>query len=262
MSLEKIICFGAVLGVALADGLNPIGQRAEAIPILDNTPPPQGSNPFSAPANPNDGQTNILSRGYAFSVGNSDYTIDSVSAYLTDWLGTAFNTIVPTARLEMRSFDGTAPGQLLESLMIQIANENSNTLSMYAVPSWKLAANTAYWLGLNWVSPYNQGNSNINNPFDSATWALFGWSVSSPSLPVMASDFADLGFHQYVVGPFEPNGGWQKVPYAIQSNSLRVNATPVPAPLPLVGVAVALRCSRKLRKHLRRRKSSVALPID
>lgn len=159
------------------------------------------------------------------------------------------------------SSDGTAPGQLIESLMINIANTNSNNLSVFAVPSWRLSADTAYWLGLNWVSPYNQGNSNINNPSDPATWALFGWSVSSPSLPVMVSGFSDLGFHQYVIGPFYPGGSWQQVPYSIQSNSFRVNATPVPAPLPIVAVAAAFGCSKALRKRFRACKTSPAIPV-
>ncbi len=251
-----------IFGVALCClAISPLGQRAEAVVVLDNTPASQGFNQFAAPANPNDGGTYILSRGYAFQAGNLDYSIDSVSAFLIDVFSPEFNnSIVPTARLELRSFDGSNPGSVLEALPVSITNPNfSNTLSTFSVPAWNLSANSSYWIGLNWASPFNQGNSNV------ASSALFGWSVASSS-PTLGSGFADLGFWQFVVGPNSPPlGSWAKVSCDIQCNSFRVNASPniahVPAPLPIIGLAAAFAYSRKLRKRLRDYKGSAVSSI-
>lgn len=228
--------------------VNPLGQRVEAVAVLDNTPSPSGVNQFAAPANPNDGNSHILSRGYAFKAGNLDYKIDSVSAYLYDVFSFPPNSVVPTVRLELRSFDGTTPGPLLESLLVSITNTSTSSLSTFSLPSWNLSANSSYWLGLNWTSPYNQGDSSI------ATSGLIAWSVATPSLPAMGPGFTDLGFKQFVIGPYYPSPGeWANISCNLQCNSLRVNASPneVPAPLPIFGFATAYTYSRKLRKRLR-----------
>lgn len=49
-----------VPALVLSLAVIPLGLRAEAVAVLDNTPAPQGFNTFSAPASPNDGQTHIL----------------------------------------------------------------------------------------------------------------------------------------------------------------------------------------------------------
>lgn len=238
---------GAALSASLA--INLIGQGAEAVVVVDNTPAPSGFNQFAAPANPNDGGTYILSRGYAFQADNHDYSIESVSAYLYDVFDSSFNSIVPTARLELRSFDGSTPGPLLENLLVSISDTAANSLSTFSVPAWNLSADSSYWIGLNWMSPYNQGNSTI------ASSALFGWSVSSPSTPTMGPGFNDLGFWQFIVGQSSPLGNWQNGGCGIQCNSLRITATAnnteVPGPVPMLGLATAFAYSRKLRQRLR-----------
>jgi hypothetical protein len=245
LRVRHCVIVGAALFGSLA--INPLGQRAEAVVVLDNTPAPSGFNQFAAPSNPSDGGTYILTRGYAFQAGNLDYSIDSVSAYLYDVFDSSFNSIDPTARLELRSYDGSTPGQLLESLLVSITNTSANILSTFSVPAWNLSASSSYWIGLNWVSPYNQGNST------NASSALFGWSVASPSLPTMGSGFANLGFKQYVVGSNYPGGSWETIGCSIQCNTLRIDASvsQVPVPLPIFGFATAFAYSRKLRKRLR-----------
>lgn len=225
------------------------GQRAMALTVLDNTPSPVSVNSFAGPENPNNGNTYILSRGYAFSVANDNYVIDSVAGYLVDGAG----GVQATARLELRNFVNGTVGQLLESSMITIPQ--SSSLNTFPVSSWLLSKGNAYWIGLNFAKPYNQGGSIANT----STWGIFNWSLGNTA-PAMGADFAYLGYYSSFIGPSNPTTEYR---LGTQLNSLRVSASlaakvDVPAPLPVLGYSAAFAFSRRLRKRIRESKLPVA----
>jgi len=192
-------------GAAMASILlDPSPQGANAIAILNSTQNyADGYNHFVAPPDSLDGNTYILSRGYAFKTGDQSLAITSFSAHVYDIFGTSFNSAISTARIELRSWQSDSPGNLLGSSIVSFnVFDPLNPLRSYPIANWSLSPNSTYWLGLNWQKPYNQGclNDDCNN-FPNYALGLFGWGVSvatSVADVAMAPGFTNLGFYQLV----------------------------------------------------------------